>query len=517
MVSRIAALPLVVSLLTSHLAFASEQSQLLTSRGLVELNASHYDQALTLFDQALAADEADVYARYYRAVARSRLDDNEGAIADLRVVLAAKPDLHVAALDLGVALIETHEYREALPWLEQAQADNELDARASLFLGLGQLRLRQMQEARENFQRAAKSPKEHLAATYYLGVVDYQTGKWSAAEENFSYVVATDRDSAVGREAAAFLTALGQHERRSYQLYAGVGFQYDTNVILAPSGDAAAAEDILGVSQQSDGRTVFTAGGSVVPWQTDYMALSLGYDFFQSVHFSLHQFDLQDNGPSLQLAGEIAGVRLGVLGRYDYYLLGSQSFLQQATAFPWLSVPTGKFGRTELSFDVIRRDYKQRSYSIRDAFHYTFGVRQFLYLGSSNRYLSLGYQYDREDPVISQRLVQEDEFTEAAAQSFAYDSDQVDVGIGTTLPAEVTLELTYSFRHEVYDGDSSMFNPPSDSRRRDNENVVILAARKELWDNVALTAAFLGDFNDSNNPTFEYNRQIVSLGLEGRY
>jgi Tfp pilus assembly protein PilF len=515
MVSRLAALPLVMSLLASHLAFASEQSQLLTSRGLVELNAAHYEQALTLFDQALAADEADVYARYYRAVARSRLGDNEGAIADLRVVLAAKPDLRVAALDLGVALIETHEYEEAVPWLKQAQADNDLNPRASLFLGLGQLRLRQMQDARENFQRAAASPKEHLAATYYLGVVAYQTGKWSAAKENFSYVVATDPDSAVGREAAAFLTALGQHERRPYQLYAGVGFQYDTNVILAP-GDAATAEDILGVSQQSDGRTVFTAGGTVVPWQTDNVALSAGYDFFQSVHFSLHQFDLQDNGPSLQLAGEIAGVRLGVLGRYDYYLLGSQSFLQQATAFPWVSVPTGKFGRTEISFDVIRRDYKQRSYSIRDAFHYTAGVQQFVYLGSSNRYLSLGYQYDREDPVISQRLVQEDEFTEAAAQSFAYDSDQVNVGIGTTLPAEVTMELTYSFRHEVYDSDSRMFTP-SGNRRRDDEHVVILAARKELWDNVALTAAFLGDFNDSNDPPFEYNRQIVSIGLEGRY
>lgn len=516
MANRLAALALVVSVLTSQLVLATEESQLLTSRGLVELNATHYAKALELFDQAVAADEADAYARYYRAVARSRSDDNEGAIADLRIVLAAKPDLHVAALDLGVALIETHEYEEAIPWLKQAQADNELNARASLFLGLAQLRLHQMPEARENFQRATVSPKEHLAATYYLGVVDYQTGNWSAARENFSYVVATDRDSAVGREAAAFLTALGQQEHRPYQLYGGVGFQYDTNVILAPSGNAGAAQDVLGISQQSDGRTVFTVGGTVVPWQTDKVALSVGYDFFQSVHFSLHEFDLQDDGPSLQLAGEIAGVRLGLLGRYDYYLLGSQSFLQQATAFPWLSVPLGELGRTDLWFDVKRRDYKQRSYSIRDAFHYTLAVQQFFYIGSSSRYLLLGYQYDREDPVVSQRLVQEAEFTQAAAESFGYDSDQIDLGIGSTLPAEVTVELTYSFRHEVYDSTSRMFTP-SGNRRRDGDHVVILAARKELWDHVALTAAFLGDFNGSNDPLFEYDRQIVSLALEGRY
>ena len=78
-------------------------------------------KALELFDQAVAADPADVYARYYRAVTRGRLNDVEGAIADLRVVLAAKPDFDQAALDLGVTLVQTGKYREALPWLEQAQ------------------------------------------------------------------------------------------------------------------------------------------------------------------------------------------------------------------------------------------------------------------------------------------------------------------------------------------------------------------------------------------------------------
>jgi Tfp pilus assembly protein PilF len=515
MAKRFAAFALVGSLLTSQLALATERSQLLTSRGLVELNAAHYSEALPLLDQAVADDEADVYARYYRAVARSRLQDNEGAIADLRVVLATKPELHVAALDLGVALIEMQQYREALPWLEQAQVEHELNPRASLFLGLAQLRLRQMQEARQNFQRAAESPKEHLAATYYLGVVDYQTGNWSAARESFSYVVTADRDSAVGREAAAFLSALGQRERRRYGLYGGIGFQYDSNVILAP-GNSGAAEDVLGVSHQGDGLTIFTAGGTLVPWQTDDVTLSVGYDFFQSVHFNLHEFDLQDDGPSLQVAGEIAGVRLGLLGRYDYYLLGSQSFLQQATAVPWLSVPLGNFGRTDLSFDVMRRDYKQRAYSILDAFHYALAVQQYMYFGDSNRYLSIGYQFDRDDPVISQRLVQEGEFTEAAAQSFGYHGDEVDLGVGLPLPAEVTTVLTYSFRHEVYAEESGMFTP-SGNRRRDNEHVIILAARRELWEHVALTAAFLADFNDSNDPPFEYDRQIVSLGIEGRY
>lgn len=515
MVNRLATFTVVLPILTAQLAFATERSQQLTARGLVELNASHYSKALKLLDQAVAADGTDVYARYYRAVARSHLKDTQGAIADLRTVLAAKPDLHAAALDLGVALIEVHKYREALPWLQQAQEDRELSARASLFLGLAQLRLNQVQEARKNLRRAAESPKERLAATYYQGVADYQAGDWSAAKEHFSSVVSIDPNSAVGQEAANFLAVLRQHQPRRYQLYAGVGFQYDTNVILAPSGNAGAAEQVLGVSQQGDGLTVFSAGGMVVPWQTDTMALSMGYDFFQSVHFKLSEFDLQDNGPSVQLSGNIGRVQLGLLGRYDYYLLDNQSFLQQATAFPWLSVPLGELGRTDFWYDMTRRDYKQQSYSIQDAFHHTLAVRQFFYLGSSNRYLSLGYQFGLEDPVISQRLVGEGVFTEAEAQSLGYNSDQVDAGIGLPLPRGVTLDLSYAYRHEVYADQSAMFTP-SGNRRRDNENLVIVAARKQLWNHVALTFAYLGDFNGSNNPAFAYDRNIVSLALEGR-
>ena len=116
---------LAVLAVTAGVAAASEQSKLLYSRGLVEFHADHFEKALALFDQAVAADPADVYARYYRAVTRGRLHDVDGAIVDFKAVLAAKPDFDQAALDLGVALVQTGQYREALPWLEQAQRSTD--------------------------------------------------------------------------------------------------------------------------------------------------------------------------------------------------------------------------------------------------------------------------------------------------------------------------------------------------------------------------------------------------------
>src|SRR5512139_1740936 len=141
---RIATLIILASLLNPSPGVADERAKMLWSRGLIELQANRYQSALDLFQQAVDTDPGDVYARYYRAVARARLGDREGAIADLRAVLAAEPDFDEAALDLGVALIEDQHYAEALPWLEQAQRSPPLATRASLFIGIAQLRDQQL-------------------------------------------------------------------------------------------------------------------------------------------------------------------------------------------------------------------------------------------------------------------------------------------------------------------------------------------------------------------------------------
>ncbi|HVO28066.1 MAG TPA: tetratricopeptide repeat protein [Candidatus Margulisiibacteriota bacterium] len=505
MTRRLSVLLVVGSLLTPLPGTASERSQVLSARGLVEFHAGQYSKALAFFDQALADDPTDISARYYRAAARAHLDDYPGAIVDLQAVLAAQPNFNQAALDLGVALIETKQYLEAVPWLEQAQHAPALEARASLFLGIAYLRCGQLENAQTNFERAAKDPEQELTARYYQGVTDYQTGNASRAAERFDYVVKTSPDTPMGREAAAFLVKLGRGQHRRYQLYAALGFLYDSNVILAPSSGAAAAEGVLNVSQQGDFLTTIAAGGTVVPWATDTAQLSVGYDFYQSLHKELHQFNLQDNGPNAQISAQVGRVGLALLGRYDYYLLESQSFLQEATALPWATVALGTLGRFELFFRMLRQDYKIQAYSVRNCFDYATGGRQFFYLGSPDRYLSIGYQYDQDVPVAS----------DAEAESFGYTGNEVNAGAGWPLPLDSTVEAGYAYRYERFRAQSAEFN--SGNRRHDDENLVVIAFRKQLQTHLAVTAGYLGDFNYSNDGEFKYDRSIVSLMLEGRF
>lgn len=492
---------LVLSLLVTQAVAASEESQRQLARGLVEFHTNRYSEALSLFDRAVSADAGNIDALYYRGVTHGRLNDFKAAVADLRAVLAAQPSYPQAPLDLGVALVQSGANADAVPWLEQAQRTPELNAQASLFLGIAQLRLRQTDAARRNFKTAeAADATLALPARYYAGVAAYQDRDWKPAEDAFAFVTAVSPSSEMGQEAAAFLTKLRQGEASSdqpaYHLYGDVGFQYDSNVVLAPSDDTAKQD--LSISKQADGRAVITAGGTYAPWRTEHAELSLGYEFFQSLHFQLTDFDLEDHRAQAQLAFQAGPLRFGMSGRYDFYLLKDSAFLQEATAQPWVQVSEGSFGRTEVDYRMRRRDFlKQPFISVRDAFNHAAGIRQFVYLGAPERYLWAGYEFIREDPI------------NRIGNQFAYDGNQLGGGVGWNLPYAIRTDLSYSFQHDRY-------APPSNGRR-DEEHHVLFAAEKSLTEHLVLMFAYFGTFNHSNNPDFAYDRHMVSVSLGVRF
>jgi tetratricopeptide (TPR) repeat protein len=398
-----------------------------------------------------------------------------------------------APLELGVVLVQAGQYEEAIPWLKEAQDVPTLDARASLFLGIAQLRVGTLASAQRNFERAElKDPSLRLPARYYRGIAAYQDGKWSDAERDFGYVAAYDPQSDMGREATTFLQRIRSGDYPRVQLYGAFGLQYDSNVVIAPSDDVIKEE--LDISNQADGRAVITAGGVYVPWRDDHTELSMAYEFYQSLHFQLTDFNLQDHRPAVQGVVTWDPLQVGLLSRYDYYLLETSSFMQEVSTLPWVAINETDFTRTEVFFRFRWHDFKQLTYQIRDAYNYEAGFRQLFTLGVPDRYLVVGYRYDHESP------------TEDAGNAFGYDGNEVDVGGGWSFPFGIAAELLYSYRYEDY--------APASDGRKDHENQVLLTLYRPINEYLALTGGYLGDFNDSNNATFQYTRNIGSIGVE---
>lgn len=487
--------------LTPMPARASEQSELLYSRGLVEFHRGKYTEALALFGQAVQADPSDVYARYYQGVTHGRLGNYEAAVTDLRSVMASKPDLTQGALEFGIALVETGNFSEAAPWLTKAQQVPALDADASFYLGIAQLRSDELDAARGNFERAMqRKPDLTLAARYYLGVVEYRAGNYQAAQKHFDWVIETSPDSAVAQEARDFLTKLQEGPVRSlrpYQLFGSIGFAYDSNLQLVPSNDAI--DSALGVTTKADGRAEIVAGGLYSPYRTENMEVSLGYSFYQSLQFDLTQFNLQDHRPQAQFTVRAGPAQFNLLARYDFYLLQTDSFLSQATALPWVGVDEGTFGRTEGYYRMRYRDFLKGPYdNFLNGFIHNPGLQQFIYLGQPDRFVSLGYQFGYFQPIDVQ------------STRFGYNASQVNAGIGWAFPFDIDGEVAYGFTQRVY-------RPEPSLGRRDNEHQIAVVIDKYFAQYFVVTLGYLGVINDSNQAVFQYDRNVVSLSFGVRY
>ena len=501
-------------------AHASEESQLYVKRGLIKLHAGQqatggpmatarekltgvprreYREAAELFDAAVKADPNDIYALYYRGVTRSRLGETEAAVLDLQEVVNRGAALNQAELsqvnlELGIALVNAHRYTESLPLLEKAANAPSLSAQAHFFLGVARFRGGDQNGALSDFTRADTDPELRVAARYYEGLITYREGRFDQAQDAFRDVVRENPGSQMGREAAAFLEAMGAGP--AYRLYAGFALEYDSNVVLAPSSEQEQVK--FGITSQSDGRAVVTLGGRYLAWRTDRVQLTLGYDFYQSIYFQMTDFDLQDHRPGVELVGHTDFAELGFRTQYDFDLLGTISLMQQVIASPWIRIPEADWGHAELFYRMRWQDYLDNTFQSLDAINHAVGAREVIYVAGPERYLWLGYRFDLNDS------------TRRSGDQFGYDGNQGLVGVGWTFPSVATdAEVSYGFDYQDYDSASQ--------GRRDKESTVTAVAVKHLSERYLLRAAYLGTFNDSNQAAFNYNRNIVSLGMEARF
>jgi tetratricopeptide (TPR) repeat protein len=121
----------------------------------------------------------------------------------LQRALELRPNFPTAALELGIALVDADRASDAEAPLVQAQQVPELDAQASFYLALADLRLRRYELARTNFERAReRDPSLTTATQYYEGVIAFRRRDYDAAEQQFTTVQQQSPDTPMGRESA---------------------------------------------------------------------------------------------------------------------------------------------------------------------------------------------------------------------------------------------------------------------------------------------------------------------------
>jgi predicted negative regulator of RcsB-dependent stress response len=487
--------------------------------------------------------------RYQRGVVRARAGDTNGAIEDLQRALELRPNFPTAALELAIALVDADRAGDAEAPLVQAQQVPALDAQASFYLALAELRLGRYELARTNFERAReRDPSLTTATQYYEGVIAFRRRDYDAAEQQFTTVQRQNPETPMGRESAQYLTVIADSRANDYSAFGTMALEYDSNVTLGPTQTVPGS-----VTGQGDWRYVLNLGGRWTPVRWGRFSASVAYEFFQSVQFELSDFNLTDNRPTVQLQYDFDWISIGLLGRYDYYLLGGESYLSEATGMPWVTIREEGFGRTEMYVRVQPRSFKAANcpppsttgpnsscYGALNGIYSFVGTRQFFDLGNASRQLWVGYQLGNTSPQPGNTPQQE-----FNRDQYQYGSWAVEAGVRVPLPFDVLGELAYRYEHQNYNIASGCFSFPEANgnfppqcipntqnmypkgftttgltRRNDDDHRVIFVLERplpEVWDHLSVVASYFGTFNDSNKPIFTYDRNIGSLALEVRY
>jgi tetratricopeptide (TPR) repeat protein len=505
-------------------AHADVRSHALYARGLIPFSDGQWEEAYRLFDQAVQADGNDAVAWYYRGLTQARLQHTGEAITDLERALALDPSLPHAALDLGIVYFDTGQYTDAKKWLERAYQQGSERRVCEFFLGVTSYRLGDDAAALVYLNDATADPEVRAAARYYLGLVRSRQGDGAAASEAFTQVAKEQPQSEIGRAAQGYrapearqpLPMLIGRPQKPWSVYGKVGFEYDSNVLIAPSNSALKASQ--GISRESDGRAVLGGGGGYTLLDTNLGSAYASYDFYQSIHFHLTEFDLQGHRLRLDLASQPGTVRYGISGTYDFYALNYRAFFQEGLGTPWVAVNERDNAATQLYYTARGRDFFQAPYQpSRDAVDQAVGLRQVVALGAADRVLSLGYQFDSEDtvahgqpgqPVICSPTTQT---SGCGARDFEYNGNQFDVGLAALLFGVARGQLAYQFRLEDYQFPNSRVDFAK--RRHDNEHQIALALEHDLTAELTLTFDYVGVINNSNIDNFQYDRNIVSLGV----
>jgi tetratricopeptide (TPR) repeat protein len=378
-------------------------------------------------------------------------------------------------------------YAEAQDLFEQAVAEDAKDVDARYALGLTFGKLGRWEEAAGSFQQALQQRPDFEAARRGLKLARQ---KGAAGEP-----------APAGAEgAAAKESEVRAPTRKAWEVHAQTGVGYDSNVVLAPRGHTLGAVDDRG-----DVFFTLAGGGRYDVVNSKSLLVRLEYDLYQTLHPHITDFDFRSH----RVRGTVSyalrpDLWAGVQGGYNHYTLGPHSYLSEPFVMPFLSYLEASWGMSQVTWRHGDSTYLTTPFhEIRDGRTDAIGGSQTFYLDEGAKYLTLGFQYDRENP------------SSKVGNDWENDGSQAYVGVGFPAWCKTSIDLLYLYRYDDYVHRNSFAG--FRKQRYDDEHHMYAGVRRPITEHLSAAIVYYGTVNTSNIPLFDYRRSVVSALLQVTY
>ncbi len=380
--------------------------------GAIDLDEGRYGDALKRLERA---DRAGAGVSYYRGLALLALKRSDEALRDLQTIRSRPDSPDEVEIDLAAAQLQTGQAAQAEETLRDYLKKHPDDPFANYFLGVALYRQKRFNDAITQFEKPTTDERLKPFNNYYRGLAQAPVlgiGATNPANPtaNGAPVPPTSltrqlnsNSAAPGMTVTQRTTGGGPDPNRRWNLAVINGYEYDTDVALAPNLGFTPNVLTPGNGHLNDSRWTNAVFGEYRLIQTEDLVVGLIGSTYDTWQFRLDRYNFQDYMGGIYSNAAIGESLIGGL-RYEFHedLLGGKQFATDHRFAPNLTYREGTFGHLtayyefeSLGINPIANILPNVKALNRSGNINSVGVTQAFYLMEGAGRLFLGYRYDR--------------------------------------------------------------------------------------------------------------------------
>lgn len=477
-------------------------AELAFERGLSAYEESQWGEALSYFDQAIAADSNYAIAHHYRGTTLLQLNQPEEAIKALEKSRDLDPNAPDIYLDLGSAYQKAGRSDDALAAFKEEVRRRPDSAQAQFSLGYALILRKEYQAAMAPLAKSRELDSSLAApARFYEGSALFAMNKRDNAKVAFKEVLGMNPPPELANACRKYIAAIeGGGGAKRWGLIGTVLYQYDTNVVAASSGTEfpTTIEDNQ-ISRKEDSRGVITL---YTRWQflkADPWSAEARYSFYQSFHGELSMFNLQNHTPELiggrtfSMGGRESGITLDY--RASIALLGEKlpMYSVSHTVTPSFAIKWSPKFSTAFSYRFISEDFESTQPDRDNTTH--------------GGYIDFFWKFWGDRATLKETVGYD--FSDAKDNDYDITRPWESLSLDLNLPWKVRTRLSLRYQNDNHHN--------SLSSRVDDIFTTELLVFRPIWGPIEANLNVNYRLNNSSDEIFEYERTIVGGGVVVRF
>jgi len=440
-------------------------------------------------------------AYYYIGLTYKRTENYIAAKKYLEKSLEMTPKIKGALIEIIDLLYRLGEYDEAKKWISIAEDEGVRPAQSKFLKGLTLQKSGDYEDAIQAFEEA-KDLDDRLAqsATYQIGVTHLKMKNYKDAKAAFEDVFVIDPYSEIGTYADNYVDALDRklEKLRPFHITARTAFEYDSNVLLKPTDSSL----LSNITDEDDTRQIFDVKGDYTfRTEDNKYSLKTGYGIRVSKQNSLGNYDTIGNNISIQGNASFERMLFSIPVNYSHTIVDEKNYLSRFSAGNINNFLINKSNMIQAGIIYANDDYL-RSTTIpgenRDGNELAGNVGWFWFFAENKGFVNARYTVIKD-------------WTEG--KNWEYLGHKIGASALYPFWDKFRLSLSGEVFLQNFDNTHTIYQ----KKREDQTYTVGTMFTYEIIKNLELQVRYTYVKEESNLDIYDYNRHIVSTGLQYKY